>query len=827
MKLIKAHGLILVFFFLISLITFLPALQDKVLRQGDVTSWESMAHEAIEYNKVHREPTLWSNSMFGGMPLFQTVSPVKLNLLAYVDGLPHLMSSNLIARWFGFLVLAYLGLLFFGISPWVAAFCAYAITFNTGNLTILEAGHLTKLQVLEYATLFFVGVLLVFRGRYVLGIILYTLSLGIQIYHNHVQMTYFLMFSLMPFIIVIAIEKIKQGEIKQLLKSIGLLVIGSLFGLLSTAGRMITTQQYVKDSMRGGSVLQASSTTGAEVNQSGLQWDYAMQWSNGWGDIMAGLIPGVVGGGSGEKTTANASLKKSLIKHNISPKQNPRISTYFGDLPFTSGPFYFGAVCLVLLVFGSFYIKSNYKWCFLASILFTILMSMGKNFAILNQLLFDYFPLFDKFRTPNSILVIPSILIPFMAAWTVNELVTEKLDSKRFMTSLKWSVGLLTFICLFVWMMGATIWDTSKGTDAQTKILADLRLDMMRGDALRSLLYILGAGILLYVYSIKKISNSLFIYSLGGLMILDIALINGRYLGHDDFGVKQSSGGHIARPVDQQILEDKSLNYRVMDNSIDLYNSASTSYFHKTIGGYHPAKLRRYQDLIDHCIEPERQTLYQNINKLNSGLNDSAFQALSVKLTVLNALNTKYFIFGQPGKEVVIPNAAAYGNAWFVKNIKWVASPDEEIKELSKQNLKNTVILHEEYKNDVGQLTPSGEGTITLTKYLPNQLEYQTESGSDQLAVFSEIWYGPNKGWEVTMDGNKVDHMRANYTFRSMKIPSGKHRIIFTFRSKAYAYGEYISLFASLSIILFSGWALYRYFKFGGSNKPGIEKMIL
>ena len=812
--LLKIHLPILLAFFIISLFYFLPELQNKELRQGDVLSWKASASEAIEYNKTHAEPTMWANNMFSGMPMYQTASPIKLNLIDYLDGITHFFSANNILRWFGALLVAYFGFLLLGISPWIAALGAFLVTFNTGNFTLLEAGHTSKLRVIEYTVLLIAGVILVFKKKYWLGGAVYAAALSLQITHNHIQMTYFIMLTLLPLILIFSFQSLKNKESNALVYSLLVLGIGTTLGLATSAGRIITTVQYAKDSMRGGSVLSETKNvaSSAEVNKDGLQWDYAMSWSNGWGDLLSGFIPGVVGGGSGEKVSTNSSLKNSMKKAGVSITQNPRMPMYFGELPFTSGPFYFGIVCFFLFLVGVFYLKSPFKWWLLTAVVFTMLMSMGKNFSMLNRFLFDYLPYFNKFRTPNSVLTITSILIPLLAVYTLNDLYINKLDLTRFKRSLLISTGILATVCLVIWLMGPSFWDTQKGLNPQMKLIGDWRESLMKSDAMRSLFFVLASAALLYFWTTKKVKNNYLLLGFAALFLLDVIPINRRYISEEDFSIKKKTADTYApRKVDLQIKQDPALYYRVMDNSIDTYNSSFASNFHKTVGGYHPAKLRRYQDMIDHYIQNENQSLAQRLNAANG--NDSLMRVVFNSLNVLNALNTKYFIFGNPGSEGVVINPAINGNAWFVNSIKWVNTADEEINAIQTTPLKTTAIVHNEFKNIIGNLSPTGQGTISLTEYAPNKLAYQSESSADQLAVFSEIWYGPNKGWKVSIDGQSVEHIRVNYTLRGLKIPSGKHSIVFEFRPGIYYQSEFISLFTSLSILIGLGLVGYRYYK--------------
>ncbi|MCC6815121.1 MAG: YfhO family protein [Saprospiraceae bacterium] len=804
------HLIIVVVFYLIATIYFLPALKGKVLQQSDFKSWQAMAHESIEYNKTHSDIALWSDNMFGGMPLFQTSMASKNNFLGYLQLIPLRIANPPINTFFALMLFSYLGLIFFGLSTYVAALCSLVLAFSTGNILLLEAGHLTKLAVIGFASCVLVGFWASYCKNRLLGLTLYGFGFGMQVLNNHVQMTYYLFLGIVPFFILLLYEAIKDNKLKEFGINTLLLALITIVGLLASATTILTTKEYVTQTMRGGSVLSTSATSGETTNKSGLEWDYATQWSNGILDLASTIIPGVAGGGSSEKAINNSSLKSALKKNRIPVNQNTVIPGYWGELPFTGGPFYFGIVIILLYLIGAILIKDKIKWWFIISSVLLLLMSLGKNFEIFNQLLFNTLPFLNKFRAPSSILTIVAIYAGIFGFYTLSKILKHEFDSEQIKKAIYISGGFLGMICIFFWIIGPGFFDMSKGAPAdQAKVLIDIREAMMTGDALRGLLLVLSGSALILLYSRRKMKENIFLSALGILILFDLLTINSRYITSNDF-ITDSSSKLIfqKRKVDEQILNDKTPGYRVFDATVNTYNSSIPSYYHHTIGGYHPAKLRRYQDIIDHCLDGEMQKLNQILQGFNGNPNDSGFVNSMNQLQVLNMLNTKYFILGEPQKEIALPNSTANGSAWFVNNIKWVQSADEEIEALKSTDLKHTAVIHNEWKEMAG-VHGDGTGSIALLSYSPNELKYTSESSTDQIAVLSEIWYGPNLGWTATIDGNSADLFRSNYVLRALKVPAGKHEIILSFKPKSFFIGETLSAIFSLLLIGLIGISIW------------------
>lgn len=774
----------------VNIFYFLPQFQGKVVRQGDIIQHVGMSKEAVDYREKTGEEALWTNSMFGGMPTYQISARNNNNLLHWAEQAMGLFiprpAGYFIAGMIGFYVL----LLLLGVNSWLSLLGAFLFGFTTNNFTLFEAGHNSKLMAIMTSAPVIAGVLLSFRGKYLLGGVVFGIALGINIGANHPQMTYYLAMCLGILVIMEGVKSVQQKTLPAFGKALGVMALFAVLALGSSASKLWTTYEYTKETMRGGQVLTENTSKGAATTKGsgGLEWDYAMQWSNGAGDVLATFIPKVVGGGSGEWLDGKSELGKA-----VGQRTAFQAPTYFGSLPFTSGPAYFGAVAMFLFVFGMFSLKGNVKWWIFASVLLTTLLSMGKHFEFLNAFFFDYVPLYNKFRSPSSILSVTAIFIPLLGILALSDVLKAD-DKTRFIKPLQISAGMLGAIAAVVWLMPGSFFSFSAPGDAQYEQIKDLlvseRESMVSASALRSLVFVVLAAVAMYLYLTKRLSSVVLIASIAVLGLVDLVQVGKGYLDKRDFVSKNTYKSEFEpRPADSQILQDTDPNFRVFDATINTFNSASTSYFHKTVGGYHAAKLQRYQDVIERHIS--------NNN-----------------MAVMNMLNTKYFIVpGQDGNPMVQRNPAALGNAWFVNNVTWVDSPQAEIDSLTGFDPAGDVVIHNEFKELIGAIQPSKNGAINLTSYTPNKLEYAYETEGDQIAVFSEIWYGPDKGWNAYVDGKPADHIRVNYLLRGMKVPGGKHTITFEFRPASYYTGEWISLICSLLLLGLLGWVIFRYQK--------------
>ena len=790
-KTILPHLIALAIFLTSCVIYFSPQLEGKVVVQGDYVQYKGMAQEAAEYKAQTGENTLWTNAMFGGMPTYQINASAEGNLLQYLNRVLELGINRPIGRFFLSMLCFYILMLSLKVNPWLGVVGALAFGFSTNNLVLYEAGHVTKLHAIGYLPLLVAGMLLAYRKQYLLGGILFALGVGLNVFANHVQMTYYFGLTLVIYGVARLIYDARSEEIFSFLKASGVLVLAGLIGLASSAVNLLTTYEYSQQTMRGKPILERTSTVQEPESSSetdGLAWDYAMQWSNNSLDLFAAFIPGVVGGGSGEKVGESSEFYQLLKRNNVVRGSETQAPLYWGALPFTSGPIYFGAIVCFLFVLGLLTVKGPEKWWLALGVLLTMLLSMGKNLEGFNRFFFDVVPLYNKFRTPNSILSVTVLLVTLFGTLGLSSLLQGAWSKQQAFQKLYISLGISGAIALFFALLGNSFFEFSSPGDARYEqagpevlgaIMSD-RKALMQSDALRTLLLVLLAGGLIWAYLKNYIKQPVLIIALGVFTFFDLFSVGRRYLDGDDFVSKRNYEGNFQpRQVDQQILaaEPHRGAYRVIDYSISTFNGSSTSYFHNTVGGYHAAKLQRIQDIIDRHIS--QQNPY-----------------------VLNMLNAKYAIFGEPGKEQVQQNPSALGNAWFIDTLQLVASANAEIDSLANFNPATTAFIHQEFSSYINGFDPSPEGTITLSEYRPNHLTYQSNSNSEQFALFSEVWYGPNKGWQAYLDGNPVEHIRANYILRAMRVPAGSHTIEFKFEPKTYYLGRTISLVASLSILL-------------------------
>jgi len=785
LKPLLPHLIAILAFLVVAIIYFYPQIEGKQLLPGDIVSYQGMSNELVKYKEQTGETALWTNSMFSGMPAYQITGPQEKNLIKYVENVQRLFLSRPIGYFIGGMTGFYLLLLVLGLSPLLSGVGAVLFAFSTNNLVLFEAGHMSKLASIFSMPLFFAGLFLANKKKYLLGGVIFSVGLAINIYNNHFQMTYLLAMITGILMIFLLFDSLVKKNSGHFLKMTAIFILGAALAVATSSSKLWTTWEYSKDTMRGKPILEIPEDQEAVSSSEtdGLEWNYAMQWSNGWPDLLSSFIPGATGGGSSEPVSPDSdfAIKYRQITGGRSTA-NLQAPLYWGDLPFTSGPIYFGAIVFFLFLFGAFIVKGSMKWWLVAGVLLTMMFSLGKNLEWFNHFFFDYFPMFNKFRSPNSILSITALLIPLMAFLGLAYL--KNIDKKLLFKPLYISFGILGGISFLLAIFGSSLFDFSGSGDdqlSQANILAETietRKALLTSDSFRSFFLILLAAGSIWLFLKNKIKLNIAILIIGLLAFGDLFVVNKRYLNSEDF-VNKSRASAVFNPrgVDNQILQDQDPHYRVLDLSINTFNSSMSSYYHKTIGGYHAAKLQRYQDLID-----------RHITKGN--------------MSVLNMLNAKYVIQGQPGQETVQVNDRALGNAWFIDSLVVVKNANEEIDSLSNFNPAGKAFIHEEFDDYIKGFDPVKSGEISLKQYTPDKLTYESNAGSDQFAVFSEIWYGPDKGWKAYVDGNEADFIRVNYALRGLMVPSGKHEIVFEFKPTSYYLGENISLMSSGILLL-------------------------
>ncbi|HMN89825.1 MAG TPA: YfhO family protein [Saprospiraceae bacterium] len=784
-------------FLALSAAYFSPQLSGKVVQQGDIIQYLGMSQEVRTFEQQSGERSLWTNAMFGGMPTYQINTVRDGNHLTLIDRLATLSIPEPIGRFFAAMLGFYILMICLGVNPWLGLAGAVAFGFSTNNLILFEAGHITKVNTISYFPFVAAGVLLAFRQQYAWGGLLFALGVGLNILSNHVQMTYYFFLTLLFFGVAQLIYSIRQGELVPFAKAAAVLMVGGLVGIASAASNLLVTYEYSRDTMRGKPILEAQTDAGSSAVE-GLAWDYAMQWSNGTLDLFASFIPGVVGGGSQEPLSAESATAKDLRARGANPAmlRDLKLPLYWGELPFTSGPAYFGATVIFFFLLGLIVVKGPVKWWLALGTLLTLLLSMGKNLEWFNEPFFNYFPLYNKFRTPNSILSVTAFLLPMLGILALHEVFHSDAQHKKMQVAVYLAAGIAGAIALFFWLIGPSMFDFNSLGDARLTqagfnldtIRAD-RKALMRSDAFRSLVLVLLCAGLVWAYTQKWLQRVVVIAGIGVLVLFDLWSVGKRYLNENSFVNKTNIEANFRpRQVDELILKDREPGYRVLDLTTNTFNSSAASYFHRSIGGYHAAKLQRYQDIID-----------RHLSKNNE--------------RVLNMLNTRYYIVpGQNQQPDVELNIGALGAAWFVTATRTVPTPDTEIDALSDFNPENETIIHEEFSEYLSDLKLQKDslGTIKLSDYKPNHLTYTYEAQNEQLVVFSEIWYGPDKGWQAYIDGQPAEHIRANYILRAMRVPAGKHTIEFRFDPPTFRRGKLISnIFSSLLLLGLLGMAIY------------------
>ncbi|PJJ48687.1 YfhO family protein [Hymenobacter chitinivorans] len=813
------HLLAVVFFLVLAAVYFSPILFDgKTLAQHDVVQFNGGAHEAQLYREATGKEALWTNSMFSGMPTYLISTRFPGDLSIYLHNIFTLHLPAVVANLFLALLCGYVLFVALGVRPLLAAIGAIALGFTSYNLIILAAGHNTKSLALAYAPLVLGGLLVTFRRNRWLGAALFALGLTMNVRSNHLQITYYLLLLVLVFGIVELIAALREKRLSDFLGRSALLAAAAVLAVGVSFGRLYVTAEYGKYSIRGKSELttpaptapgapaQAAGEDGGAGN--GLDRDYAFGWSYGVGETITLLIPNYYGGASGGSLSENSATGKALAGLGVPPVQLrdylQQLPLYWGDQPITSGPVYIGAVVCFLFVLGLFVADRRTRTWLLVGTILSIVLAWGKNFETFNYLMFDYFPGYNKFRSVSMALVIAQLAMPLLAILALARVLRaqpavapvagasthpslaalsgataaspEQTELKR---KVLYAVAITAGICVLAFLAGLGA-DFAAPVDAQLQqqqfpldALREDRASLMRTDVFRSIIFIVLTGGVLYFYLQRKLSVTMAGLLVGALTLVDLWSVDKRYLNDSNFQSETIAQQFVPTPADEQILQDKDLSYRVL-NMQNPFNEANTSYFHKSIGGYHGAKLRRYQDLI------ERQISANN-------------------LQVLAMLNTRYIITGDP-KQPVQRNPAALGNAWFVSEVQKVQNPDQEIAALTTLNVATTAVV-DASKFPLAKTTYNAAGsTIALTNYSPDELKYRTTAVQDGFVVFSEIYY--QDGWNAYLDGKLVPHLRANYVLRALPVPAGTHTIEFKFEPKEYAVGNTVSMISSVLLIL-------------------------
>ncbi len=789
------HIIAVVAFLVISIFMYRPLIfEGKVMDQNDINQGKGANQEIVSFRDATGEEALWTNSMFGGMPAYlinvkwsgvSIISSTQKVLTLY---LPQPVGENFMA-FLAFYVLC----LAFGIRPYLAIGGAVAFGLSTFYVVSIQAGHIWKIRAIAYMPLVLAGVKMVFDRKYLYGFLLTAFALALELNSNHLQITYYLFLLLLAYGFSEFFFAVKEKNTAEFAKKIGVLSIAGLLALGTTLGKVWTTYEYGQFSIRGKSELKSTSNE----SKSGLDRDYAFNWSSGKWESMTLFIPHLYGGASGVYHGKDSETKDLLQRNNV-PKGEINnyergLLGYWGEQPGTAGPAYAGAIVCFLFILSLFLLNGRTKYWMIGIIIFSIMLSWGKNFPGFNNLMFDMLPGYNKFRAVTMVIMLTLMLMPLMAFLGLEkfmDLEWNKQNRKTAFTALGISIGIAIFALLVT---------NPPAVEGLQKVIADAvesdRNSIIQKNVFRTIIFVLLSFGALYLYKVEKIKGAMMCSIIFVLVLLDLGMEDSRYL--NDSVYKKPSDKHFLEktPADDVILEDKESDFRVL-NLQNPFNEARTSYFHKSIGGYHGAKMRRYQDVITKYLAPEMQQIMRDkgLSETNSG--------------VISMLNTKYLIAGAQAN-AVIPNPYVNGPAWIVDDVKSVNSPDEEIEQIGQVDLKTTAVIDQ---SKFGQVQSQSDSTaqIKLMDYQPNKLIYEAYSAKDVVAVFSEVYYP--KGWKATIDGNDAEILRANYLLRALQIPAGNHEIVFRFEPKSFIIGNTIMWISSVILVALLVFVVIRQF---------------
>lgn len=815
-KMLLPHIIAVVAFLFITMAYFSPMLQGKVLSQHDVTQYQGSAKEISDYYYNEGKTSAWTGSMFSGMPVYQIgVHGGSPNFLDYLEAPVKALGNTTAGPVFAGMLMAYILFCLMGFSPAVAILGAVAYSLSSYNVVILNAGHVTKAWALAYMPLIVAGFMSLFKNKILLGSVLVGLGLALQIKSNHLQVTYYTGLLSVILFITYAVEVLSKKNYKTFLMSCGAMIIAVALAVLANLGNIYGNMEMARESTRGKSEL-TSPKSESEKQSSGLDKDYAFGWSYGKAETFTFLVPNLYGGESKpyDKDAQSIKVLTQKVQSGEIPaefaNQVSRIPQYWGDQPFTQGTVYLGAIVCFLFLLGMIIIRSNVKWGLLVATIFFILLAWGKNLEWFNDWFFYHFPLYSKFRAVSTALVVPALTIVMIAVWGIKEFFSGEIDKKKLRKALYISLGVVGGICLILWIAPGAFFNFTSGADAQWKaqvpewyynaLLAD-RQDLMSSDALRSLVFVLlGAAILYFSLRTKVDAKKMTIYGSLGLAVLvliDLWGIDKRYLNENNFVAKSTYKTETFSPsvADQAILKDQHPSYRVL-NLNNPFAETTTSYYHKSIGGYHAAKLKRYQELIDSRLDGEVNQIIGTFSSQNIDTIMASFN----KTKALNMLNAKYVIYHPEQPPLVNPNAM--GNAWFVNEYKLVNNADEEIAAINTLDPHTTAVVDKRFESELSglKITPDSTATIELVSYKPDVLTYKTKAVSEQLAVLSEIYF--SNGWQAYVDGEEVPHFRADWTLRAMRVPAGEHEIVFKFEPQGYYNSRHVATASSAVLVL-------------------------
>ena len=808
-KKIMPEVLVIVLFAAISFAYFfVPVSQGKILYRHDSSAGKGMGHEMTEYRERTGEQTRWTNSVFGGMPTYQMApSYGSTDGLKSIVSMYHLWLPDYVWYIFAYLLGFYIMLRAFDFRRSLAVLGSVIWAFSSYFLIIIAAGHLWKVFALAYLPPMIGGIVLAYRGKYLWGLIVTALFTAFEISANHVQMTYYYMFIIFFLVLGFLVDAIRQKRISHFLKASGVCLAAAIIGVAMNISNLYHTWEYQKESMRGKSELVKKNS--ANQTDSGLERDYITAWSYGIGETWTLLIPNAKGGAS------VPMIQNKIVQEKGDPMYEfvyQQLGQYWGEQPGTSGPVYVGAFVMMLFILSLFIVKGTVKWSLLAATILSVLLSWGHNFMPFTDFFIDYMPMYSKFRTVASILVIAEFTIPLLAMLALKRIVDEPELLTRKIKYVYISFALTAGIAAVFALGGGAFFDFISTSERQALSqfpadqlnplldnLTSLREQIFAADCWRTFFIIVIGTLLLLFYKAGKLKAEYMVGCVCVLCLIDMWQVDKRYLNDSMFVPKSERDAPIEMTeTDRQILKDKSPDYRVLNFSSNTFNENETSYFHKSIGGYHAAKLRRYQEVIEAHISPEMNAAMKAIAEAAGDM--SAVDGNKL-FPVINMLNTKYFIMPlQGGANAPLPNPYAYGNAWFVDKVSYVNNANEELSALSTTDLRHTAVADKAFSDVLGQSKANDStATVRLEKYEPNKLEYSVSSKNGGVVVFSEIYY---PGWNATVDGVEVPVGRANYILRAISVKPGSHKVVLDFHPKSVSVTETIAYIATAILML-------------------------
>ena len=796
-KKIVPYLIAVVIFMIASLAYFSPVLKGQKIQQSDITQFIGSSKEIVDYRKENDQEPYWTNATFGGMPSYVVSTYYPYNFIKKIDSTLRFLprpADYLFLYFIGFFIL----LSVLKVDWKLAIVGSLGFGFSTYLIVILGVGHNAKAHAIAYMPIVLAGILLVFQRRYLIGFMVTALAMSLELSASHIQMTYYLLFIVLILGIIQLIDAIKEKELPHFSKSIGILIVAVILAIGTNSTSLLATQEYAKHSTRSQSELTITPDGSPKEITTGLTKDYITQYSYGKLETFNLFVPRFMGGTSREelKDSGLQQFLQDAVNDGLNPDDANylyRISSmYWGDQPIVAAPAYIGAIFIFLFVLALFLVKGRLKKWLVAATIFSILMSWGRNFSFLTDFFIDYIPFYNKFRAVSSIQVIAELCIPLLGILGLKELFSDSVSKEKKLNALKWSTIIVGGIALLFTAVGTGLFAFETPVDLQIDeqisgfleaIVAD-RQTLFFNDSLRTLLFVMVIATLIWLFLEEKISQLIVIVGLGVMILFDLVNVDKRYVNDNFFtSARKVEKPFKATEIDKEILKDKGY-YRVANFSKDPMNDGSTSYFHKSIGGYHAAKPRRYEELYN-------------------------FHIVNGNTQVINMLNTKYIIgTNEKGEQVLEKNRNANGNAWFVQELKFVSSANEEIKALDSLNTKNIAIIRDDYASDIkNNYVIDSIATIKLTDYKVNSLSYQSNSTFNQFAVFSDMYY--NEGWNAYIDGKLTNHMRVNYVLRGMEIPAGSNTIEFKFEPRIIKKGNTITLVSYALLFLISiGWFL-------------------